>query len=174
MQAGRQHTEHRGSHQNCLSSCRYSTSARCSIRSRYTFSRNGNTGRVLVRSSLYRFARTRDRCGPAAARIQQVTAASSACARSCSDTCKSNKLLPDFLVCKYLSVAHFQPTPWHTARWHSWPRSCVLSLSAKSVWRLQWLVTLLQMRQSPALQSSLQQSGTSKCNAFDPVHMPRC
>jgi len=62
------------------------TSALWSIRSRYTFSRKGNTGRVLVRSSLYRFARTRDLCGPAAARMQHVTAASKANTSSCSDT----------------------------------------------------------------------------------------
>ncbi len=63
-----------------------STSALWSILSRYTFSRKGKTGRVLVRSSLYRFARTRDLCGPAAARMQQVTAASKANTSSCSDT----------------------------------------------------------------------------------------
>lgn len=63
------------------------------MRSRYTFSRKGNTGKVLVRSSLYKFASTRDLCGPAAARMQHVTAASRAWASSCSDTCSTLYML---------------------------------------------------------------------------------
>ena len=61
-----------------LSVQRSLTSCLRRIRSRYTFSRKGNTGSRAQRSSLYRLARTRERCGPAAARMQQATAAVSA------------------------------------------------------------------------------------------------
>ena len=68
------------------------TSCRRRIRSRYTFSRKENTGSRAQRSSLYRLASTRDRCGPAAASMQHVTAAVSAWSRSASPTYRQHAL----------------------------------------------------------------------------------
>ena len=62
------------------------TSSLRRILSRYTFSKKAKTGKDLVLSSLYKLAKTLDLCGPAAARIQHVTAASRASVSSCSDT----------------------------------------------------------------------------------------
>mmetsp|Transcript_45898 Transcript_45898/g.73462 ORF Transcript_45898/g.73462 Transcript_45898/m.73462 type:complete len:200 (-) Transcript_45898:702-1301(-) len=55
-----------------------STSGCRRMRSRYTFSMIGKIGSVAQRSSLYKVASTRLRCGPAAARMAHVTASVSA------------------------------------------------------------------------------------------------